>query len=119
MAYWFGFAAVAGAFGGLIAFGVQHIHTSLQNWRILFIIEVSTNLDNRSLILNNNLQGIPPILLGILTIFLLPDRPESTSFFNERERAIAIDRMNRSTSGDTGAMINKGNSLIENTAYIS
>ena len=50
MAYWFGFAAVAGAFGGLIAFGVQHIHTSLQNWRILFIIEVSSNLDNRSFI---------------------------------------------------------------------
>lgn len=40
MAYWFGFAAVAGAFGGLIAFGVQNIHSSVQNWRLLFIIEV-------------------------------------------------------------------------------
>lgn len=95
MAYWFGFAAVAGAFGGLIAFGVQHAHTSMQNWRLLFIIE-----------------GIPPILLGILTIFLLPDRPESTSFFNERERAIAIDRMNRSTSGDTGATVNKAHIFL-------
>ena len=44
MAYWFGFAAVAGAFGGLIAFGVQHIHSSVSNWRLLFIIEVSINV---------------------------------------------------------------------------
>jgi len=90
MAYWFGFAAVAGAFGGLIAFGVQHIDTSVERWRLLFIIE-----------------GIPAVLLGIMTMFLLPNRPESTSFFTERERKIALDRMNRSTSGDTGAVVNK------------
>jgi MFS family permease len=41
MAYWFGFAAVAGAFGGLIAFGVQQAHSHVANWKILFIIEVS------------------------------------------------------------------------------
>ena len=41
MALWFGFAAVAGAFGGLLAFGVQHIQSPVQNWRLLFIIEVS------------------------------------------------------------------------------
>ena len=40
MAYWFGFAAVAGAFGGLIAFGVQEAHTAISNWKLLFIIEV-------------------------------------------------------------------------------
>lgn len=40
MAYWFGFAAVAGAFGGLIAFGVQHAHAAVADWRLLFIIEV-------------------------------------------------------------------------------
>ena len=36
MAYWFGFAAVAGAFGGLIAFGVQHIHAHIENWRAVY-----------------------------------------------------------------------------------
>ena len=40
MAGWFGFAAVAGAFGGLIAFGIQHIRSHISNWRILFIVEV-------------------------------------------------------------------------------
>jgi len=40
MAYWFGFATVAGAFGGLIAFGIQHIRSHISNWKILFIVEV-------------------------------------------------------------------------------
>jgi len=40
-------------------------------------------------------------------MFFLPNRPESTTFFNEREREIAIDRMNRSTSGDVGAVVQK------------
>jgi len=52
MAYWFGFAAVAGAFGGLIAFGVQHVGygpylTGIGgewDWKVLFLIEVSTGL---------------------------------------------------------------------------
>lgn len=43
MAYWFSFAAVAGAFGGLIAFGIQQVHASIANWRLLFIIEVRLN----------------------------------------------------------------------------
>ncbi|KAH7887020.1 major facilitator superfamily domain-containing protein [Phlebopus sp. FC_14] len=101
MGYWFGFAAVAGAFGGLIAFGVQHINFGPRlstlgavggekDWKILFLIE-----------------GIPAILLGVLTFFALPNRPESTRFFNERERVIALQRGARGTKADTGAVIKK------------
>lgn len=91
MAYWFGFAAVAGAFGGLIAFGIQHAHTAVSDWRLLFIVE-----------------GIPTVLLGVLTLFLLPNRPEETSFLNEKEREIALERANRGTKADTGRTITKG-----------
>ena len=42
MAYWFSFSAVAGAFCGLIAFGIQQVHASIANWRLLFLIEVRT-----------------------------------------------------------------------------
>ncbi|KAJ3552699.1 hypothetical protein NM688_g4016 [Phlebia brevispora] len=90
MAYWFGFAAVSGAFGGLIAFGVQQASTSIANWRLLFIIE-----------------GAPTIVLGILTIFLLPDRPEETSFLNEDERRLQLERMNRGLAADVGRTVNK------------
>ncbi|KIJ39717.1 hypothetical protein M422DRAFT_60684 [Sphaerobolus stellatus SS14] len=95
LAHWFGFAAVAGAFGGLIAFGIQqadlpgplHDH----NWRLLFIVE-----------------GLPAFVLGIVTIFLLPARPESTRFFKDGpERDLAIKRANRGTTADIGYVIKK------------
>jgi hypothetical protein len=41
MAYWFSFSAVAGAFGGLIAFGIQQVHASIANWRLLILVEVA------------------------------------------------------------------------------
>jgi hypothetical protein len=46
--------------------------------------------------------------MGLVALIFLPDRPESTTFFNERERAIALDRMNRGTSGDIGVKVDKG-----------
>ncbi|EKM58060.1 uncharacterized protein PHACADRAFT_252046 [Phanerochaete carnosa HHB-10118-sp] len=90
MAYWFGFAAVAGAFGGLIAFGIQQIHAAVADWRLLFIVE-----------------GVPTICLGLLTMWLLPDRPEETSFLTESERQIQLERMNRGLRADVGRTINK------------
>ena len=90
MAIWFGFAAVAGAFGGLIAFGVQHAQTAIANWRLLFIIE-----------------GIPTIFLGVLAMFVLPDRPEETSFLTEDEREIALERVNRGFTADVGRTFTK------------
>ncbi|TFK49127.1 MFS general substrate transporter [Heliocybe sulcata] len=90
MAYWFGFAAVAGAFGGVIAFGIQHAHAAIANWRLLFIIE-----------------GIPSVLLGLAAMFFLPDRPEMSKIFTPEERILAVERMNRDASGDVGLTLNK------------
>jgi MFS family permease len=90
LAYWFGFAAVAGAFGGLIAFGISQAHMAIAQWRLLFIVE-----------------GIPAVLLGLVAITLLPNRPETTKFFNEDERKIAMARRSRGTSGDSGFSVNK------------
>ncbi|KAI0760295.1 MFS general substrate transporter [Fomes fomentarius] len=89
-AYCYGFATVAGAFSGLIAFGIQHLHTALANWRLLFIIE-----------------GIPTVLLGLCAILTLPSRPEDTIIFNEKEREIALERRNRGRKGDIGRMVQK------------
>ncbi|KAI9067862.1 MFS general substrate transporter [Trametes sanguinea] len=90
MAYWFGFAAVAGAFGGLIAFGVQHVHAAVANWKLLFIIE-----------------GLPSVIIGLLSMVILPNRPEETTLFNEKEREIALERMNRGIRADVGRTVNK------------
>ncbi|KAH9941658.1 MFS general substrate transporter [Epithele typhae] len=90
MAYWFSFAAIAGAFGGLIAFGIQDAHTTIENWRLLFIVE-----------------GVPTVLVGVLAMFILPNRPEETHVFNEKEREIALDRGSRGLKADTGRTVNK------------
>lgn len=109
MAYWFGFAAVAGAFGGLIAFGIQHAsNISVAHWQLLFIVEVRPLRLLTSLIFERTAKGVPTVLLGLLTIIILPNRPEATKIFTDRERQIALVRMNRSTTGDVGHTINKG-----------
>ncbi|KAG9313588.1 major facilitator superfamily domain-containing protein [Chiua virens] len=90
IASWFGFAAVAGAFGGLLAYGIENVKISIAHWRLLFLIE-----------------GIPTVLLGVLCLFTLPGRPESTSFLTHAERKLAIERMNRGTSGDMGTVVNR------------
>ncbi len=51
-----------------------------------------------------------------MTYLFLPSRPESTTFLTERERQIAVDRMNRDSSGDTGAVVNKGQLPISTTS---
>ena len=91
MAYWFGFAAIAGAFGGLIAFGIQNVHAEIANWRLLFIVE-----------------GVPTVLIGLLAMIILPNRPEETKIFNEKEREIALDRGSRGLKADTGRVVKRG-----------
>ena len=96
MAYWFGFAAVAGAFGGLIAFGVQNATISIANWRLLFIVE-----------------GIPAVLMGFVAMIFLPNRPEETSFLNEDERKIQMERQSRGLKADVGRTVNKCGSQFQ------
>ncbi|KAI0322911.1 MFS general substrate transporter [Amylostereum chailletii] len=90
LAYWFGFAAVAGAFGGLIAFGLSQADVSIEHWRLLFIVE-----------------GIPAVLLGVVAVLFLPNRPENTNYLTQDERKLALERANRHTTGDIGYVVNK------------
>lgn len=72
--------ALAGAFGGLISFGVSSIQrSSIVQWRILFLIE-----------------GCPSVLLGIATLFFMPGRPETSRFLTEDQRTLCLTRLNRS-----------------------
>ncbi|KAJ2500583.1 hypothetical protein GGH96_002626 [Coemansia sp. RSA 1972] len=91
-ALFYGSSTFAGAFGGLIAYGVAKnlTHESLAPWQLLFIIE-----------------GIPTIFLGIVTIFVLPNAPETLErwFVTPEEKQVAIER---SRSGH-----NTDNSLLD------
>ncbi|GAA5988271.1 hypothetical protein JCM10908_002144 [Rhodotorula pacifica] len=76
--------SLAGAFGGLIAYGVQRIHDpKIATWRILFLIE-----------------GCPSVLLAIIVMFCLPSRPDKTRYLNEEQRTIACTRLNSENQGN-------------------
>lgn len=71
-------AGVAGAFSGIIAYGVSNMNGvgGLAAWRWLFIFE-----------------GVPTILAGIACPWMIPDYPSTAKFLNEREREVAIARL--------------------------
>ncbi|KAJ1725515.1 hypothetical protein LPJ53_000330 [Coemansia erecta] len=90
-ALYFGSSTFAGAFGGLIAYGVAtHLaNEQLAPWRLLFIIE-----------------GIPTIFLGILSFFLLPNSPENLEnwFVTPSEKQVAIERAQTGYNTDTSLL---------------
>ncbi|KAI0738942.1 MFS general substrate transporter [Daedaleopsis nitida] len=90
LAIYNGFAAAAGAFGGLIAFAIQRAPLPIASWKLLFIVE-----------------GAPSVILGMLCFFVLPNRPEETSMFTERERVVALERINRGSQADVGRMLQR------------
>ncbi|ETS79919.1 hypothetical protein PFICI_07448 [Pestalotiopsis fici W106-1] len=65
-------AALANAYGGALAYGLSHVHSSVSNWRFLFIIE-----------------GVPTALLAIVCWFHLPDSPNKAKSLSFEEKRIA------------------------------
>jgi MFS family permease len=79
--------ALAGAFSGLISYGVARINNpAITHWRILFLIE-----------------GLPSLVLAIVVFFFLPSRPETTRYLNEDERTLECTRLNAEALGDHNA----------------
>ncbi|KAG2222476.1 hypothetical protein INT45_013389 [Circinella minor] len=74
----FGCATVAGAFGGVLAYGIMKLDgvQGLHGWQWIFIIE-----------------GIPTLVLAALTYYVLPNVPENSKALNERERAHVTNRL--------------------------
>lgn len=84
---------LSGAFGGLFAAGVQYglnDATGFRSWQWLFILE-----------------GAATVTLSIIATFVLPDFPATTRWLSAEERAVAIQRLERSS----GAEVEKRESL--------
>ncbi|KAJ5657483.1 uncharacterized protein N7484_001132 [Penicillium longicatenatum] len=73
--YLFSSAAIAGAFGGLLAYGIGFMDgiCGMRGWRWIMILE-----------------GIPTVLLGIATWFFLADDPDTAYYLNKEERALVV-----------------------------
>jgi MFS family permease len=77
-ALFFSAASVAGAFSGLLAFGIAKMDGigGLAGWRWIFILE-----------------GILTVVVAIIAFFTLYDFPETASFLTEEERAFVVYRL--------------------------
>lgn len=54
------------------------------------------------------MQGIPTVLMGIVALFFLADRPEDARMFSQAEKELSIARMNRGTSKEASGTLNPG-----------
>src|ERR1700709_2452901 len=77
-ALFFSAASIAGAFSGLLAFGISKMDGvgGLEGWRWIFILE-----------------GIVTVLVAFLAFFVLHDFPETATFLTEEERAFVVYRL--------------------------
>ncbi|KAF9205705.1 hypothetical protein BGZ49_003681 [Haplosporangium sp. Z 27] len=74
----FSTATMAGAFGGVLAYGIAQMEgvRGLHGWQWIFILE-----------------GLPTVLLTIVVFFFLPDFPGTARFLNAEEKDLAVRRL--------------------------
>ncbi|PYH88227.1 MFS transporter [Aspergillus ellipticus CBS 707.79] len=91
LAIFYAASNIANAFSGLIAFGVFQIkHSSIPNWRYLFILE-----------------GSLTVLFSIFAFWYLPRSAETASFLSADEKALAHHRI----QVDSSAVVNEAFNL--------
>jgi sugar phosphate permease len=76
LAIFYAASNIANAFSGLLAFGVFHIHSSIYNWRYLFLIE-----------------GACTFTFSLFAFWYLPRSASEAKFLNEEEKALAFHRI--------------------------
>ncbi|KAF5008437.1 hypothetical protein FDECE_5269 [Fusarium decemcellulare] len=84
-----GMSALSGVISGILAYAMGLAkNMAITSWQALFLVE-----------------GLPTIVVGVLTLWILPGRPESerSHWFTEEEQKIILSRRNRFTrNADTG-----------------
>ncbi|KAM0548786.1 hypothetical protein ACHAPJ_009782 [Fusarium lateritium] len=87
MAVFYSAASLAGAFSGLLAYGLQKMDGigGQAGWRWIFIIE-----------------GLATVVVGSLCFWLLPDSPETAKFLKPEERQFLCDRLRNDAGTKTG-----------------
>ncbi|KUL85046.1 hypothetical protein ZTR_07774 [Talaromyces verruculosus] len=82
-AAWFIGNCIANSMGGLVGYGIGHIHShSLMSWQLIFLI-----------------LGAVTSAYAIVLYLLLPDSPANALFLKKDERAIAIQRTLENKTG--------------------
>src|SRR5687768_6058669 len=91
MAVFYVSASLAGAFSGLLAYGIQKLdgRAGLQGWQWIFLIE-----------------GLVPVVFSFFVWKILPDSPETAKFLTQRERDILVHRLSYDPASGQGRVTN-------------
>ncbi|KAI2634449.1 retrograde regulation protein 2 [Xylaria nigripes] len=76
-------SALANAYGGALGYGITHIRSHIEPWRILFLIE-----------------GLPSLIMAVVAWFCFPDNIKSASFLTPREKLVVQHMVGRSQIAD-------------------
>lgn len=79
---WYSGNAFGVIFGGLISYGLGHIHSSIVSWKWFYVV-----------------YGILSFFWGFALYFCLPDSVVDCKFLNDREKYIAVERLRDSRTG--------------------
>ncbi|KAI0305353.1 MFS general substrate transporter [Multifurca ochricompacta] len=81
----FSVTSLAGAFSGILAFGIQNLHgkRGIAGWQWIFILE-----------------GVFTVVFGLVTCFLVPASPRNIKFLTEEEREAYCRDLADDWSGD-------------------
>lgn len=84
IAIFFSAATVAGAFGGLLAYGIERMEGigGLHGWQWIFCLE-----------------GIATVLVAFASYFFMHDFPETATFLTDEERAVIVAMLKEDTQG--------------------
>ncbi|KAH7016762.1 major facilitator superfamily domain-containing protein [Ilyonectria destructans] len=93
LAVFFSAASLAGAFSGLLAFGIQHMDgvAGLGGWRWIFILE-----------------GILTVVIGCAIPFMLPDSPNAAGFLTQAEKNFINQRLQQDAGTAAGKVGTEG-----------
>jgi len=89
LALFFTITPLTGIFGGVFSFGILQVDVfaGLKGWQWLLLIE-----------------GIPSVILGFLTFFYLPERPETCKFLTPEEKTWVVSHVGTTSTTDRKSM---------------
>ncbi|PFH53712.1 hypothetical protein AMATHDRAFT_54146 [Amanita thiersii Skay4041] len=84
IAIFFSAATVAGAFGGILAFGIEHMEGigGLHGWQWIFCLE-----------------GILTVVVAFISYFFMHDYPSTARFLAPREKQLVVQMLKEDTQG--------------------
>lgn len=91
MAVFYVAASLAGAFSGLLAYGIEKLdgRSGIAGWQWIFLIE-----------------GLIPVGLSLIIWKVLPDSPETAKFLTQSERDLLVRRLANDSGSGQGKTTN-------------